>query len=73
MSMKYNSSSRLERWAEAIFDELTIDELLAALDMMTRGGMPGDAVITIMRNKYDERIMIGASSVIDAPSTKQMF
>ena len=69
MNVKY--SSRVESKAEAVLDEVTIDEVIRALAEMVREGMPGRAEGTLRRHPHRDETIISASSITETTLPKE--
>ena len=63
MTVKY--SSRVESKAEAVLDEVTIDEIIRALAEMVRDGMPGTSGVTLRRHPHRDETIISASAITE--------
>ena len=72
MTVQYRSSTRTERSAEVTLDEVTIGELLAALEAMVREGMPQDAEVTLRISREHDPIL-AAFSAVETPASKELI
>jgi len=63
MTVKY--SSRVESKAEAVLNEVTIDEIIRALAEMVRDGMPGTSGVTLRRHPHRDETIISASAITE--------